>query len=99
MAIETAIPLSMLGKHISTFLYTNYKGETEVRKVIADRVVWMDDPGFGYEPGWFLLGWCLSARAMRQFRFDPERMRPNDTDEKGREWLSAHGSNILLQVR
>lgn len=92
------VPVSLLGRVICTFEYTNWRNETEVRRVVPDRVSWMDEPGFGYAPGWFLVGWDLHKDAMRQYSLDPARMRPiNDAGE--RTPLSSHGINILLQVR
>lgn len=93
------MPLTLLGRHIATFEYTNWKGETEVRKVVPDRVVWMDEPDYGYKPGWFLIAWDLKRKAFRQFALTPEHMRPNDSDPMGREQITGHGVNVLLQVR
>ncbi len=48
------------------FTYTNYKGETEDREVIPVKLEYLKEPGFGYEPGWFLT--CL----------DPSRKKDGD---------------------
>lgn len=93
------IPTNMLGRPVVVFEYTNWRGETEVRRVVVDRVVWMDEPDYGYKPGWFLIAWDLKKKAMRQFSFDPERMRPAETAFEGRLPLSGHGVNILMVVR
>lgn len=87
-----AVPSHMLGRHVATFTYTNWKGETQVRKVVPDRVVWLNDPDYGYKPGWFLQAWCLDRDALREFSLDPAHMMPGAP-------LSTHGVNILLQVR
>lgn len=99
-----SIPTNLLGRRTCEFAYTNWQGETERRRVVPDRVVWMDDPGFGYKAGWFLIAWDMQREALRQFVFDPKRMRPIDEREPGplnigRVPLSAHGINILLQAR
>jgi predicted DNA-binding transcriptional regulator YafY len=95
--MDNKIPAYLLGRIIAEFEYTNWRGETEVRTIIPDRVVWMDTPDFGYKPGWFLIGWDMKRKAFRQFAFDPERMRPSEADGQ-RIALSVHGTNILWQA-
>lgn len=92
-----SVPAHLLGRPLAEFQYTNWRGETEFRRVVPDRIVWMDEPDYGYKAGWFLIAWDLKRDAMRQFSLDPERMRPFDTGM--RNPVSTHGVNILLQVR
>jgi hypothetical protein len=93
------IPAKLLGRPLAVFEYTNWRHETELRRVVPDRIVWLDDPGYGYKPGWFLIAWDLKKKAMRQFLFDPAVMRPAETALDGREPVSSHGVNILMVVR
>ena len=51
------------------FTYVNYKGEQSQRYVEVDAVEFLNKPGFGYQPGWFLSGWCSKAKARRSFQF------------------------------
>lgn len=58
------------------FEYTNYKGETEERDVDVTSIDYISNPGFGYEPGWFLTGRDRERNgAVRSFRLD-QRMAP-----------------------
>lgn len=88
------VPAHLIGRSLAVFEYTNWRGETAVRRVIPDRVVWDEAPGYGYRPGLFLVGWCLTKGAERRFSMDPKHMRKPDNAA-----MSAHGVNILLQVR
>ena len=49
------------------FTYRNYKGEHEVRTVIPTSVDFLSDPGFGYQPGWFLTGIDVDRKEKRSF--------------------------------
>jgi hypothetical protein len=49
------------------FLYKNHRGETELRKVSQVRLELIKNPGFGYQPGWFLSGWDIARQAKRSF--------------------------------
>lgn len=95
--MPSQMPTYLLGRVIAEFEYNNWRGETEVRRVIPDRIVWMDAPDYGYKPGWFLIAWDMKRGAMRQFSFDPERMRPAQEDGQ-RVALSVNGVNILWQA-
>lgn len=50
------------------FLYTNYKGETEVRHVIPERV-WFGVTPYHPDPQWFLGAFDLDRKADRNFAF------------------------------
>lgn len=79
----------------AVFEYTNHRGDVGNRTVMVDRIVWMDDPGYGYEPGWFVIGVDLDRKEQRQFRLGGgEHARPS-----GDFPISAHGRNILVAVR
>lgn len=95
----SGVPSNMQGRPLAEFQYTNWRGETEFRRVVPDRVVWMDEPDYGYKPGFFLIAWDIKRGALRQFSLDPERMRPVDSEGNGRQPMSPHGVNILLKVR
>lgn len=49
------------------FFYTNYKGETRLRRVANPKLIYLRDPGFGYQAGWFLHGHDLDKNEMRSF--------------------------------
>jgi hypothetical protein len=91
------MPAYLLGRSITTFQYTNWRGETEVRRVVPGRIVWLDDPGYGYKAGWFLIAWDMQRKGFRQFSLDPSRMKPTEKDGE-RVGLSVHGTNILWQA-
>lgn len=78
----------------ATFEYTNHRGEVAVRTVMVERISWIDEPDFGYKPGWFATGLCLDRKAIRSFALDPAHMRPVPGDA-----ISTHGRNILCVVR
>lgn len=50
-----------------TFTYSNHRGEVEKRTIIPHKLEYMPKPGFGYEPGWFLTGYCKGRKALRSF--------------------------------
>lgn len=50
-----------------TFTYLNHRGETEERKVEVDSVEFHRNPGYGYQPGWFISGFDLERVARRSF--------------------------------
>ena len=51
------------------FTYRNYKGKESRRRVKVDSIEFIRDPGFGYQPGWFLSGMDLDKNARRSFAF------------------------------
>lgn len=58
------------------FAYKNHRGEISERVVDAVEIRFLENPGFGYEPGWFLIGKPEDRSELRQFRLDPDHMRP-----------------------
>jgi predicted DNA-binding transcriptional regulator YafY len=52
---------------IAKFMYTNYKGETKERKIEFESISFISNPGFGYQPGWFINGYCFEKNARRSF--------------------------------
>lgn len=81
-----------------TFEYTNWEGKVSTRHVEVDRLVWLDDPGFGYEPGVFLIGRDMDKEGKPFRQFSPARMRPALADES-RVPFSGAGVNILATIR
>lgn len=49
------------------FSYTNHRGETAIRRITPKMLEFQREPGYGYEPGWFLTGFDLDKHAMRSF--------------------------------
>lgn len=61
------------------FTYRNHRGEIEDRRIIPDAIEYMANPGFNYQPGWFISGECLDRKARRSFRlshivFNPDHL-------------------------
>lgn len=50
-----------------TFNYLNHKGVTAERTVDVDAVEFHRNPGFDYQPGWFISGRCHAKNARRSF--------------------------------
>ena len=63
-----------------TFTYLNHRGETSERTVEAHSVEYLVDPGYGYQPGWFISG-EVEGKGRRSFSLsriifkDGEHMR------------------------
>jgi hypothetical protein len=53
--------------HTVTFVYTNHRGITGERTIDVDSIEWHQEPGFGYQPGWFISGRCHEKDARRSF--------------------------------
>lgn len=49
------------------FVYHNHKGETRLRNIKPESIAWLPNPGFGYQPGWFLNGICNDSGERRSF--------------------------------
>ena len=52
---------------IIEFTYRNHRGQIEQRRVDVDSIEYIRDPGFHYQPGWFLSGKDLDRDARRSF--------------------------------
>lgn len=52
-----------------SFTYRNHKGVTEERMVTLDAVEFVREPGFGYQSGWFVSGFCHKKKERRSFAF------------------------------
>lgn len=50
-----------------TFNYLNHRGETEERTIDVAAVEFQRNPGYGYQPGWFISGFCHDRKARRSF--------------------------------
>ena len=49
------------------FEYKNHRGEVTQREIIPDSLEWIDNPGYNYQPGWFLSGFDFDKQARRSF--------------------------------
>lgn len=49
------------------FNYLNHRGELKERKVAVKGIEFLYNPGYGYQPGWFLRGYCFDKKADRSF--------------------------------
>lgn len=65
-----------------TFHYKNHRGEVAERHVEVDSLEFVTNPGFGYQPGWFLSGHDLDKGARRSFALS--HIQSGDTDFVGR---------------
>lgn len=52
---------------IVKFKYKNYKGEARERTVEVTSLDFLRNPGFDYQPGWFLNGICQEKQLVRSF--------------------------------
>lgn len=52
------------------FTYTNHHGKVAERTVDVDSLEYYNSPGFGYEPGWFISGFCHDKQARRSFALE-----------------------------
>lgn len=50
-----------------TFNYKNHRGEIRQRTIAFSDLRFIRDPGYGYQPGWFLYGKCLEKQEIRSF--------------------------------
>jgi len=51
------------------FNYLNHRGEKALRTVTPLSVEYIAAPGFNYQPGWFLNGFCHDRQQTRTFAF------------------------------
>lgn len=49
------------------FRYRNHKGVVKTRSVEVKSLDFLKEPGFGYQPGWFLTGICADKNEIRSF--------------------------------
>lgn len=52
------------------FQYRNHRQEINQRDVTVHSIQHLTAPGYGYEPGWFLIGFDHDRSAMRSFKFE-----------------------------
>lgn len=50
-----------------TFTYLNHRGDREERTIDADKINYENHPGYGYQAGWFISGFCHKKQAYRSF--------------------------------
>lgn len=58
-----------MGHHSVSFTYKNHRGEVARRTVLVDAIEYLREPGYGYEPGWFIAGFDVDKQARRSFSF------------------------------
>lgn len=49
------------------FDYKNHRGETRPRTIQFIGIIFLKDPGYGYQPGWFVHGVCEDKNEVRSF--------------------------------
>lgn len=52
------------------FEYLNHNGKRSDRDVDIDSLEYHRNPGFGYQPGWFVSGWDYDKANRRSFALD-----------------------------
>ena len=52
---------------IISFDYLNHNGKTAKRTVTVDAVEFFSKVHFGYQPGWYISGFCHDKQARRSF--------------------------------
>lgn len=52
------------------FQYRNHRQEINERDVTLDSIEFLEKPGYGYEPGWFIQGYDHDRSARRSFKFE-----------------------------
>lgn len=50
-----------------SFKYKNHNGQEAIRHVEVESLDFLVNPGFGYQPGWFLSGICQDKKERRSF--------------------------------
>lgn len=50
-----------------SFFYKNHRGEVAERTIDVDSIEWQNNPGYDYQPGWFISGHCHDRDARRSF--------------------------------
>lgn len=49
------------------FTYRNHRGNERLRTIDVDSVEFIRNPGFNYQPGWFVSGYDCDKEARRSF--------------------------------
>ena len=49
------------------FQYINHRGEMSLRTLDVDALEFHFNPGYGYQPGWFISGFDMERQARRSF--------------------------------
>lgn len=80
-----------------SFAYNNHRGVSEARTVDVWSIDFRRNPGFGYQPGWFITGHCHDRKAIRSFALS-HIVLPPDTDlYLPIDRLSIEGTMILQE--
>lgn len=56
-----------MARPIIKFKYLNHRGEVAERRVAVKGLEFCYNPNYGYQPGWFLRGFCMDKQADRSF--------------------------------
>lgn len=64
---------------IVEFNYLNHRGELKRRRVLPLSLDFQKNPGYGYQPGWFLTGWCQDKKATRSFALSRIQLNTPDS--------------------
>ncbi|RWB40431.1 MAG: hypothetical protein EOQ44_25140 [Mesorhizobium sp.] len=62
------------------FMYLNHRGETAKRRIEVDSIEFHRNPGFGYQPGWFVSGFDLDRNNRRSFALSRIVLPEHDTN-------------------
>lgn len=63
-----------------SFTYKNHNGITSVRTLDAESIDYRKSPGYDYEPGWFVTGYCHDRKAIRSFALNNIVIPEGDRD-------------------
>lgn len=66
-----------------SFYYKNHRGEIALRKVDIDSFEFLVDPGFGYQPGWFISGVDRDKDVRRSFAIVNIQLTDDDKNKSG----------------
>lgn len=61
--------MSIWSGKVVEFNYTNYRGVTEIRRVVPRGTFFGNTEHHPGKSQWFLRAWCLERQAMRMFAF------------------------------
>ena len=65
-----------------SFFYKNHRGEVAERTVEIDSLEWINNPGYDYQPGWFLSGLDVDRNARRSFALTHIILAESENDRK-----------------
>lgn len=71
------------------FRYINHRGKEEQRKVSLEAIEFHQNPGYGYQPGWFVSGWDHDRQGRRSFALSRIVMK---------SWEGPPGTNRIFRL-